>query len=71
VLLASKGSQRQAAEANGEEVDPSFGIPVGSQAHPALNSLPKADELSIATELACESGAGPGSPADIPYTAFD
>jgi hypothetical protein len=30
-------------------------IPVGSQAHRALNCLPKADELFIATELACES----------------
>jgi transcription factor SFP1 len=55
VLLASKGSKRQAAEANGEEVDPSFGIPVGLQAHCTLNCLPKADELFIVTELACES----------------
>ena len=30
-------------------------IPVGSQAHRALNHLPKADELFTATELACES----------------
>jgi hypothetical protein len=34
-------------------------IPVGSQAHRALNCLPKADELFIATELACESNNGP------------
>jgi hypothetical protein len=30
-------------------------IPVGSQARRVLNCLPKADELFIATELACES----------------
>ena len=30
-------------------------IPVGFQAHHTLNCLPKADELFIATELACES----------------
>jgi hypothetical protein len=30
-------------------------IPVGSQAHRVLYCLPKADELFIATELACES----------------
>ena len=30
-------------------------IPVSSQAHRALNCLPKADKLFIVTELACES----------------
>jgi hypothetical protein len=30
-------------------------IPVSSQAHRVLNCFPKADELFIATELACES----------------
>jgi hypothetical protein len=29
-------------------------IQVGSQAHRTLNCLPKADELFIVTELACE-----------------
>ena len=39
-------------------------IPVGSQARRALNCLPKADELFIATELACES-----SKDDLPRLA--
>jgi hypothetical protein len=34
-------------------------IPVGSQAHRVLNCFPKADELFIATELACESSSMP------------
>ena len=43
------------AEQKSAPPKPQQKIPVGSQAHRALNCLPKADELFIATELACES----------------
>ena len=35
-------------------------IPVGSQAHHVLNCFPKADELFIASGLACESSQSCG-----------
>jgi hypothetical protein len=45
-------------------------IPVGSQAHRALNCLPKVDELFIVTELACESTSSLPEPVFVSVKVF-